>query len=369
MRQRKNVLNMTPTEIAAFRDAVQALQDLPDLARNYRHFAQIHVDSCIHNYELFLPWHRAFILDYENALRQVSGQDVTLPYWDWIGEPAIPDIFNNPPLLHGRDPGASDQRLPTADEINKALLMSDFYVFGGSQLVVGYPTQPGQLDNLHGYVHLWVGGDMGDVFTFRSAYDPIFWSHHSNVDRLWAQWQQTFGNSGPADTTSLLPGLDIRRTAADVLDIGPNGLGYEYVAAAFEIPLKKVPLSKRERFNIDISCVRTQFTRAEVRFINLHQVHESSLPVAIDVVMPDLRISPRLSLFGLHSMHGERVGQNAMGAHPTSISPILDVTEGVLRAQKSKCQVEVGVELIAASGLQNSACGIGVDRLQLILRP
>ena len=39
---------------------------------------------------------------------------------------------------------------------------------------------------LHNKVHVWVGGSMGPV---SSPNDPIFFLHHCNVDRLWAQWQ------------------------------------------------------------------------------------------------------------------------------------------------------------------------------------
>ena len=39
----------------------------------------------------------------------------------------------------------------------------------------------------HDRVHGYVGGSMGQVPT--AAFDPIFWSHHSMVDRIWYLWQ------------------------------------------------------------------------------------------------------------------------------------------------------------------------------------
>jgi len=36
----------------------------------------------IHNRNYFLPWHRWYILAYENILRKVDCR-VTVPYWDW----------------------------------------------------------------------------------------------------------------------------------------------------------------------------------------------------------------------------------------------------------------------------------------------
>ena len=39
---------------------------------------------------------------------------------------------------------------------------------------------------LHNQVHHWVGGSMGPG---TSPNDPVFFLHHCNVDRLWADWQ------------------------------------------------------------------------------------------------------------------------------------------------------------------------------------
>ncbi len=38
--------------------------------------------SGIHQLDFFLPWHRWFILQFENLLREVDCR-VTVPYWDW----------------------------------------------------------------------------------------------------------------------------------------------------------------------------------------------------------------------------------------------------------------------------------------------
>lgn len=58
------------------------------------------------------------------------------------------------------------------------------------------PTRPnktstmGSLEDLHGSIHVAVGGVMGHMSQLQySAFDPIFWLHHGNVDRLFAIWQ------------------------------------------------------------------------------------------------------------------------------------------------------------------------------------
>jgi tyrosinase len=40
---------------------------------------------------------------------------------------------------------------------------------------------------LHNRVHVWVGGSMSPL---SSPNDPVFFLHHCNVDRLWAEWQR-----------------------------------------------------------------------------------------------------------------------------------------------------------------------------------
>ncbi|CAI6335178.1 unnamed protein product [Periconia digitata] len=51
--------------------------------------------------------------------------------------------------------------------------------------------QPGDsLESIHGTIHDMVGGDGHMLWLQYSAYDPIFWLHHTNVDRLIAIWQE-----------------------------------------------------------------------------------------------------------------------------------------------------------------------------------
>jgi len=47
----------------------------------------------------------------------------------------------------------------------------------------------GSLEDIHNAVHYYVGhgGSMG--FIPNSAFDPVFWLHHTNIDRLFAIWQ------------------------------------------------------------------------------------------------------------------------------------------------------------------------------------
>ena len=39
----------------------------------------------------------------------------------------------------------------------------------------------------HGVIHIVIGKDMSNLA--KAAYDPIFFAHHANIDRLWERWR------------------------------------------------------------------------------------------------------------------------------------------------------------------------------------
>ncbi|KAM7200214.1 tyrosinase [Naviculisporaceae sp. PSN 640] len=51
------------------------------------------------------------------------------------------------------------------------------------------PGEYGSLENVHNVIHDLVGGRGHMSYLATSAFDPVFWMHHINVDRLWAIWQ------------------------------------------------------------------------------------------------------------------------------------------------------------------------------------
>jgi len=201
-----------------------------------------------------LPWHRAYLLYFEKAIQDQSPPNtkVALPWWDWTSARShatgVPKAFStasvsgqpnplfrarivaptaNPPINRTtrRFPGDPSQ-LPTSNQINTLLDLSQFSDFTN------------QLEGFHDFIHGWtggnngtIGGDMGSVGT--AAWDPIFWSHHCMIDRLWYRWQLKHGvnNISP----SLLPMVlePFGKTVESVLSI--HSLGYEYAVASISI--------------------------------------------------------------------------------------------------------------------------------------
>lgn len=63
----------------------------------------------------------------------------------------------------------------------------DAYPWNETTIVRSYRRD---LEVRHNAIHNNVGGDMASG---TSPNDPIFWLHHSNIDRYWAAWQQVRG--------------------------------------------------------------------------------------------------------------------------------------------------------------------------------
>lgn len=85
-----------------------------------------------------------------------------------------------------------------------------------------------RIEQAHNNVHGWVGGAMGVVPV--AAYDPVFWAHHTNIDRIWYLWQVAHPGAQVPSSIANSPLDGFNMTVADTLDI--NHLGYEYVIKA-----------------------------------------------------------------------------------------------------------------------------------------
>jgi tyrosinase len=189
------------------------------------------------NEDFFLPWHRMYVYYFEMIVRLISYEpSFTLPYWDYSNpaQAAIPPEFadNTSPLYRAnRNPGVN-----TGSKIPAGLVALDALnegVYSPSGADQGFCAS---LDfGLHGNVHVWVGNSQGMGSVPWAANDPIFWMHHSNVDRLWASWNR--GNcknpTYPAWLNQQFTFADIHgnplvATVKDVNDI--SQLGYTYDA-------------------------------------------------------------------------------------------------------------------------------------------
>ena len=168
--------------------------------------ANIHYNWCPHGNWFFLPWHRAYLLHFEQICRAACGDPTfNLPYWDWTKNPKLPVAFwgeGNTLMDSTRENQPADkipEEFTGTSVMNVILGLDSFEDFGSYRASVQRPgnTVYGRLEgNPHNYVHGFIGGNMGN---FLSPRDPIFWLHHANVDRIWATWNDK-AHLNPTDT-------------------------------------------------------------------------------------------------------------------------------------------------------------------------
>ncbi|MFD9634648.1 tyrosinase family protein [Streptomyces violascens] len=233
---RKNQRNLSSAERRAFVSAVLELKR----TGVYDQFVRTHIAFYVsdgdvglrvaHMAPSFLPWHRRFLLVFEQALQRVNPR-VTLPYWDWTRDNSPASSLWSEDFMGGngrrgdfqvmtgpfayargqweisvnvtegrflaRDMGrpSNPTRLPTPADVNRALADPVYDVApwdstswtGFRNKIEGWTTASGEARfRNHNQVHRWVSGTMLGA---AAVNDPLFWLHHAYVDSLWSRWQ------------------------------------------------------------------------------------------------------------------------------------------------------------------------------------
>lgn len=222
IRYRKNINCLTTNQLHDFREALTALYALPDTDKHsFFKIAGLHGSPspsyCIHGYPGFLTWHRAYLDVFEEALRCINS-DISLPFWDWssAASTGVPTACRDAtyvnrdgatvdnPLFAGPIPSSLGGGMTSRGVNIDSTSFDDIATSAQSAL-----TQPDlssfqpALNGPHGSVHVRVGGNMSSVSL--AGFDPIFYLHHANVDRLWAVWQ----NNHPAALSSNEANLEL----------------------------------------------------------------------------------------------------------------------------------------------------------------
>ncbi|WP_339521676.1 tyrosinase family protein [Pseudomonas sp. EL_65y_Pfl2_R96] len=212
-RVRKDITTLSSYELDLLKKAFSALLDKdPSDPNSYfvqagYHWLPAPNTYCMHHVPGYNPWHRAYLISFENALRSVPGcESVTLPYWD-ITTP-FPDVLKSPPFDQYILPQAVGPKYPegyvttrfdydqiaqnlvqygvTAD-INRAMSKTDWEDFHGYWSDADYDTIIAAHDSGHNSIGLTMQHQ--EV----AAFDPVFWFFHCNWDRLFWEWQKKMG--------------------------------------------------------------------------------------------------------------------------------------------------------------------------------
>lgn len=270
IRERIFEVSANSEKLSLYRRALAHMQSRTD-DRGYEFFAGLHglplPSYCAHGNDVFLPWHRAYLYYFELALQTRLGPNFTIirpeveefanvgvTWWDWASDRA--HIEGIPPAYRPITIGGTRNPLSRADIGWDARLVRQVRAHPrlqwaisrtGRARTVRNPDSPDELprqssvnnlvmaertyvdfnralEQIHGDIHVWVGGSMGEVPT--AAYDPIFWSHHAMIDRQWYLWQLSQNGEHPRANVRRRTLQPFPMTVEDTLDI--DALGVEY---------------------------------------------------------------------------------------------------------------------------------------------
>ncbi|GHH67828.1 tyrosinase [Kitasatospora indigofera] len=256
---RKNQASLTAKEKRDFVNAVLALKR----AGRYDAFVSTHNSFIIsdtdngervgHRSPSFLPWHRRFLLQFEQALQSVD-PNVTLPYWDWTADRTASASLWDAGFLGGngrssdgqvttgpfafaaggwtlnvrpdsrsylrRSLGSAVAALPTRAETESVLAIQAYDAAPWNSSSEGFRNnlEGWRGVNLHNRVHVWVGGHMT---TGMSPNDPVFWLHHCFIDKLWAEWQRRHPGQGYLPAAGTANVVDLGETMKPWNDTTP----------------------------------------------------------------------------------------------------------------------------------------------------
>jgi tyrosinase len=226
--------------------------------------------QCQHFSWFFLPWHRIYLFLFEQIIAdwiasQPGGpKDWSLFYWNYSDSSnadatKLPPAFIDPVLpLPGSPPNplrvtnrarGNDGNSVTSrsNQVSLGCLREpDFFhtslgatSFGGPETGFNHDNGSagmGHLDSTpHGAIHNAIGGGMGAFDT--AGLDPIFWVHHSNIDRLWNVWlKRDAGHQNPTDPRWLNLKFKfhnaskkiVKMSSSEVVDSTTSPLNYEY---------------------------------------------------------------------------------------------------------------------------------------------
>ncbi|WP_298534083.1 tyrosinase family protein [uncultured Algibacter sp.] len=202
---RKNYNEMTQTEKDALVDAFVSLKDgiVADLASFHgNNFTEIHFNLPYpqpgNHLDVFFSWHRYQMWTMEHAMQALNPK-ISLPFWNWTlsvdrsksgplwedgsGNPQFMGRFDDPTDLNwglGRSSNASTSLLPTTAQVNS--VQNIVYTDRASFQNYSNSVERGRV---HTGGHIWTGGIMASG---TSPADPIFYLHHTMVDKLWQDW-------------------------------------------------------------------------------------------------------------------------------------------------------------------------------------
>jgi hypothetical protein len=248
--KRPNIYKMSDSDRNRYFNAVRAVNS-GSKPTEWDKFAQIHVKyfNDIHRKPMFEAWHRKYLAELEKKLRKVDSR-VRIPYWDWsqyyenrdqdpiwgwFGKEGSSDgehcirggEFRDFKVFYGNnmDDRGREKCLTRSPTINPIIGCAKDYI---NQYIIDEKDPETSWKNLEYNCHDPVHSAIGEGFSsFISTNDPLFYSHHANVDRIWYVKQMRYPNQYDSFAQSIndrIPTYNI--PIRDVLD--PTNLCYVF---------------------------------------------------------------------------------------------------------------------------------------------
>jgi len=239
------------------------------------------------------------------------------------------------------------------------------------------------LNSPHGSVHGRVGGNMGSVPY--AGFDPIFWLHHANVDRLWAVWQAS--NSGPLPPNeanlTLEPFLK-PCTSADYIGSDMEStqtLGYAYSSFCIFV-IGPFPFLKPIRLKIE-PLMREPFDIAKL-VVRTTRMHAASFDLRVFMNDRDANdetpieehpgYAGAFGVFGMGVTEGKKkkgpqaAGESMMRMRGDRFDMELDISAALRKALKKKADPTITLVPVDPTGKRIPARSLDFDELELHVR-
>ncbi len=218
--------------------------------------------TCRHGDIHFLTWHRMYVYFFEQVLRTAANDpNLTLPFWDYQTNGALPAAFRAPTYVNSSGQTVANPlyvaNRQAALNAGTGSLTAAVTSTSAAMALTDYPTFNSSIENTpHGAVHCATGvsgcstGIMGSVPA--AGNDPIFYTHHANIDRLYSCW---LGVAPDARAPAVAlrsrsftfidgTGAQVTRTVGDMMTT--SQLGYSY-AGGGGCPLRLIRIPPLQR--------------------------------------------------------------------------------------------------------------------------
>lgn len=185
---------------------------------NFTNFVKTHSDffPLIHNTPMFLPFHRLYIKYFEDHF--MNNITFGIPYVNWALDAVN---VSNSILFTGKYIGSNDDEgtiknsvfrnitlaFPQNEILKRMVNITNGYTERIRNAIIRLSSTFSNLSKtmelgIHGLYHSRMTFTMNTVY---SPNDPLFFLHHSFIDKIWYDWQLIHGNAFDTESYNKVP--------------------------------------------------------------------------------------------------------------------------------------------------------------------